>query len=154
MGMNTNGKDLANIIFCELPDHASIDISIPGLGGTKELFMFCLDLFMRGLTLLYGRDTPTGRAITLTAIDDDMFGHVAKRMSTAGIMCYKRSVVDSSTAGSCRHNLATIKDMEKDKPLCDYKITVECMGYSHAVWFGIEMSPAAAIKRCGSASEH
>jgi hypothetical protein len=74
-------NDLANFLFTENINDAIIELSLGGIENNKDLFFFCLDLFCKGLVLLFG----TNGKVEVDILDAEKFTIIKKRMRLAGI---------------------------------------------------------------------
>jgi len=76
-------EQLAKYMFTENTDDKRIGLDIHGLGHSKDLFCFCLDLFCKGIVFVCGEN---GRA-DVDAITVEQFHTISKKMLLAGIKC-------------------------------------------------------------------
>lgn len=74
--------DLAKFLFTENVNNVPIQLSIGELSDNKDLFFFCLDLFCKGLVLLYSEGS---RSVSIDKITEEQFQHIQSKMSCAGI---------------------------------------------------------------------
>lgn len=73
--------NLAHFMFIRNINNALVELSLGGIENNKDLFYFCLDLFCKGLVLLFGKD---GKVSIDSLILDD-FIQVKRKMALAGI---------------------------------------------------------------------
>lgn len=74
-------NDLADFVFLKNVHHAEIYLQLCEVEDTKDLFFFCLDLFCKGLVLLYGQ----GSRVTLEDLTMEQFQEVQRKLRLAGI---------------------------------------------------------------------
>jgi hypothetical protein len=74
-------NDLAEFMFTKNTNNALIELSLGGIENNKDLFFFCLDLFCKGLVILYGTDN----RVNLDSITMEQFGDIKNKMELAGI---------------------------------------------------------------------
>jgi hypothetical protein len=74
-------NDLAEFIFIKNENNAKIYLSLNGLVDSKDLFYFCLDLFCKGLVLLFGSENK----VDLDVLTMDNFYSIKKKMNNASI---------------------------------------------------------------------
>jgi len=74
-------EQLAKYMFLENTDNKLIGLDIHGLGHSKDLFCFCLDLFCKGIVFICGEN---GRA-DVDAITMDQFKVITNKLMLAGI---------------------------------------------------------------------
>lgn len=80
--MDLHVDDLAPFVFVQNPPGRRFSLCLEGIESGKDLFFFVLDLFCKGLVLLYGQG---GRAVDLTSLDAGMFARAAGCMACGGI---------------------------------------------------------------------
>jgi hypothetical protein len=73
--------NLAHFMFIRNINNALVELCLGGIENNKDLFYFCLDLFCKGLVLLFGKD---GKVDIESLILDD-FIQVKRKMALAGI---------------------------------------------------------------------
>jgi hypothetical protein len=74
--------DLATFMFKENKHNKLIELSLGGIEDNKDLFFFCLDLFCKGLVMLYGED---GKSVSIDKITEQQFKIIQQKMICAGI---------------------------------------------------------------------
>jgi len=91
-------EQLAQYIFVKNTHNNQIGLDIHGLGSSKDLFCFCLDLFCKGIVLTLGMrrgdgdaDDNEGGGECRRAEIDDMsmadFEYMSRKLQLAGIKC-------------------------------------------------------------------
>jgi hypothetical protein len=84
---------LADLVFRQNPHDRGLELCLPELHGPADLFFFLLDLFCKGLVLLYGaRDAgrPGRMRLPLETLDAEQLAHVQKKLGNAGIQALCR----------------------------------------------------------------
>ena len=74
-------NDLADFIFIKNVNDSIIQLSLNGVEDMKDLFYFCLDLFCKGLVILFGQDNK----VEVEIITLEQFMLLRKKMANAGI---------------------------------------------------------------------
>ena len=74
-------NDLADFMFTKNINNALIELSLGGIENNKDLFFFCLDLFCKGLVILYGIENK----VNLDSITMEQFNDIKNKMELAGI---------------------------------------------------------------------
>jgi hypothetical protein len=80
--MHANLEDLANLVFLLNHENKFIDLTLPNLENTKELFFFCVNLFCRGLSLLMGDD---GTRVSISHVTFEVMNKASDRIKYVGI---------------------------------------------------------------------
>jgi hypothetical protein len=75
-------NDLADFMFKRNVNNVVLDLSLGGIENNKDLFFFILDLFCKGLVLLFGGEQ---KSVDVDSITLDDFGTVKEKMGCAGI---------------------------------------------------------------------
>lgn len=75
-------EHLAGFVFLHNVHDAVIELSMEGIRNNKDLFYFCLDLFCKGLVMLFGDDR---NRVDLDGLDMVKFSVVRHKMLLAGI---------------------------------------------------------------------
>lgn len=81
MNMTIEIEALAKIMFVDNVNDAQIELSLGGIESNKDLFYFCLDLFCKGLVLLFG----SNNRVELDKLTIEQFNIVRKKMGNAGV---------------------------------------------------------------------
>jgi hypothetical protein len=122
--------DLANFMFLENKNNVTIDLSLGGVQNNKDFFFFCLDLFCKGLVLMFGNGT---KAVCVEELSFENFTLVKKRMECAGIMVFLNLIPadiesdDASDTANAKLSL-NLEELEKetdDKPLESYEFRLK-----------------------------
>ena len=80
--MDIHVDDLAAFVFSPLRK-TKFGLSLDGLESSKDLFFFLLDLFCKGMVLMFGTN---GNTVDLSTISHEQFKEIEKRMARAGIL--------------------------------------------------------------------
>ncbi|AUF82315.1 hypothetical protein TetV_223 [Tetraselmis virus 1] len=129
----TQSAHLAQILFVDIPDTAKIDLCMPELKTTKELFFVLLDLFIKGLMIMCNK---TQGSLPLHEITEDQFNRVSNRMRLAGIECKKNYITDSSIK-TASVNIPDLHKLPDNLPLHHYVIEAKSLGIHHKIWFNL-----------------
>lgn len=81
MSLEIEVDQLADFLFIKNSKDAIIDLELGGIEDNKDLFYFCLDLFCKGLILLFGKDN----SLIIEDISQDQFMIIKQKLSNAGI---------------------------------------------------------------------
>lgn len=74
--------DLADFMFVRNTNDAIIDLSLGGIQNSKDLFYFCLDLFCKGLVILFGNGN---NSVNIDDLTLENFALIRKKIICAGI---------------------------------------------------------------------
>lgn len=72
---------LAEFLFKKNLNNAVIELSLGGIEDNKDMFYFCLDVFCKGLVMMFGKDN----RLVVNDITLDQFDLVKQKMKNAGI---------------------------------------------------------------------
>lgn len=75
-------NDLVEFLFIANVNDAKIEMSMDGIENNKDMFMFCLDVFCKGLVILHGKGN---KSVELDKVSMEDFNVVRKKMMNAGI---------------------------------------------------------------------
>lgn len=75
-------NDLAEFMFIRNVNNVIIDLCLGGIQNNKDLFYFCLDLFCKGLVLLFGNG---GNSVNIEDLTADNFALIRDKMLCAGV---------------------------------------------------------------------
>ena len=148
----TGNDALAYMIFVEAPDNASINLTLPSLNNSKELFFFLLDVFMRGVILLFSSDGDA--SVALHTIDQAMFDVLKSKMEIAGVRCH----LDIRPSAQCfvfpPINIEDLKRRPDDDPLEKFVLILHRRSDSVHFWFEIMRKiPPGSVNGWGPVSE-
>lgn len=131
--MNTvNIDDIANYMFLKNKKNNFISLSLPLLDGNKDLFYFLLDLFCKGLVLLFGNNNRV--SIENLTIHD--FLKVKERMAYAGINIILNVTTNNSTSGFSI-NFLDIEHLPLNLNLTDYEISMITPHHTYKISFDL-----------------
>ena len=80
--MEINIDYLAEFLFLRNTSNSLVELTLGGIEDNKDFFFFCLDLFCKGLVLLYGKDNK----LIINDINEEQFETVRKKLENAGIL--------------------------------------------------------------------
>jgi hypothetical protein len=122
-------NDLATFMFLKNVNNAIVELSLGGVENNKDFFYFCLDLFCKGLVILFGEN---GK-VNVESLTQEQFAIIKQKMSLAGIDVKLDVFIEQQTTISLLDeappDVDPIKtsinfneiDMDDDnKPLSDY----------------------------------
>lgn len=129
---------LAKLIFITAPDTTSMQISLPSLETVRELFFLLLDLFIRGLLLLFAgtRESDGQEGIAVHDITSQQFETLAAKMRVAGIEC-RRTAVEDPSVDRATTNIEELMRAPPNMPLERYRLIARTRGYVYTMWFNI-----------------
>lgn len=118
--------DLAKFLFTENVNNVTVELSLGGIEDNKDLFFFCLDLFCKGLVLLYGKGS---KSVGIDTITEEQFKIIKSKMLCAGIKVdlsiYPLDIdVDVKTEDNKSISILNIEELNNapsDKPLQEYE---------------------------------
>jgi len=113
--MDVSINDLISFLFLANKDDAKVEMSLDGIEHNKDMFMFCLDIFCKGLVVLYSDGT---NHVELTKLTLENFDFVRCKMRNAGIDVFLEIDQDTKqTPASLNfdHILALPNDLDVDK---------------------------------------
>lgn len=134
-------NDLARFIFIENINDVAVAMSLNGIDDTKDLFYFCLDLFCKGLVMMFGNDNRVN-VHELTYTD---FEKIQKKMKNAGVIV-KLAVFediqldDNNDAHNAFINLEYINSLPNDLQLSDYNFIMKTDNSVFTISFDITYS--------------
>ena len=137
---------LARLIFVETPCSASIELSLPSLGCARDLFFMLLDLFIRGLLLLYGGSDAARDGIAVHEITSDQIDTLDSKLRVAGVRC-RYTTGDARGAGAWT-NVDELMDAEPGLPLGSYRLEAQARGRLHTMWFELEHNVRPGSRSC------
>lgn len=112
-------NDLAKFLFLVNKD-SSIYLSLHGIEDNKDMFYFCVDLFSKGLILLFGENN----RVEINSITYDQFSLVKQKLGKAGIKVYLATYedipIDDERPGTHQINIPQIQNLPNNLPLKEY----------------------------------
>lgn len=115
--------ELANFMFKRNDNNVVLELSLGGIENNKDLFYFILDLFCKGLVLMFGDGT---NSVDVDTITYDNFLAIKEKMACAGIQVnmehYPNDIQLNADNISKRAIINTdeIAEAEDNKPLNEY----------------------------------
>jgi hypothetical protein len=116
--------ELAQFMFLENVNDIVLDLSLGGVQNNKDLFFFCLDLFCKGLVLMFGQET---KSVRIEELSFENFAEVKKKMECAGIkvvLTVLPSDIDSDET-KLSLNLEELEKDSDDKPFESYEFKLK-----------------------------
>jgi hypothetical protein len=144
-------ETLARILFLDMPADMTVQISLANIDTSKQLFFLLLDLFLKGLVMLFSRPSPVGdpvHSICVHEITELQFERIAKCMAVAGIDCRRTITVDPEVK-SASVNIENLKRFPEDLSLEKYRVEARTRGHVHHVWFRIVHNVKRWNETCG-----
>lgn len=123
---------LAEFMFTKNTNNAQLQLSLGGIENNKDLFFFCLDIFCKGLVLMFGNGS---NSVNVEDITMDNFSAIREKMLCAGIdvklTVYPADIDDENPVQQPAINLDDINSNDNDLPLQEYefKVTTPTMIY-------------------------
>lgn len=74
-------NDLADFMFVKNKNNSLIELELNGVEDNKDLFFFLVDLFCKGLVLLFG----TNNKVEISDLSMEDFNNVKQKMALAGV---------------------------------------------------------------------
>lgn len=105
----------AEHMFLRNKDNKPINLSLEGIENNKDLFLFMIDLFCKGLVLCYG----TNNSVDFDSLNVENFAYLKKCMHAAGIVI-TLDIIELPIPIPTSINGAEIDDDVDDKPLESY----------------------------------
>lgn len=128
--------DVAEFIFIKNVNNVPIEITMGGIENNKDMFYFCLDLFCKGLIMLFSKD---GKSVSVEELTLEDFRVVQTKMSCAGIRL-ALDVQTESNEASQNKTLTNLSDTEREsdtKPLEEYKFILNTIPFCYTVSFSL-----------------
>jgi uncharacterized protein (DUF736 family) len=131
---------LARVLFIE-STHATAMV-LPFIDGAKELFFVLLDLFARGVVLLFC--TGDRKTMPIHEISTEQFEEVSGKMRRVGVKCWLAVEPTDDESGT---NINDIRGYPPGLDIGDYRVAVVTRGNRYTMWFTIER-PTSGDMRC------
>lgn len=129
-------EDFADFMFIKNVDNKPLEVSMGGLENNKDMYCFCLDLFCKGLVLMFSKD---GKSVSIEDLTFDDFQLAKRKMACAGINV-SLDILPSSFDDIKSGHLTNLKDIDEQNdnlPLEDYKFILHTLPYKYIVSFSI-----------------
>ena len=122
-------KDLVEFIFQRNINNAILELSLGGIENTKDLFFFILDLFCKGLVLMYGNGE---NRVELQSLTQEQFAYMREKLECAGITPILEFLPnpdpsydeDDQAIRYVNMNLADLQNEDDNKSLNEYVFQV------------------------------
>ena len=133
-------NELIDYIFLKNKNNKKILLQLDELKDTKDLFCFCLDLFCKGMVILYGNEN---RKVNINELSMEQIQAVVDNLSYAGIFTIiqiKDKVEDDDYSMNevLNKSLDTLLDNESDKDLSYYKFTLKIDKLYYIIQFDVK----------------
>lgn len=123
MNMTIEIEALAKIMFIDNVNDAQIELSLGGIENNKDLFYFCLDLFCKGLVLLFG----SNNRVELDKLSIEQFEVVRKKMENAGVnvkLKLYQDIREEEEKVKVSVNISNIENLDDNLDLKEYAFVV------------------------------
>lgn len=136
-------SDLADFMFKRNVNNVVLDLSLGGIENNKDLFYFILDLFCKGLVLLFGGEE---NSVDVDAITLEDFNVVKEKMGCAGIninlLVYPSDIElqDGNVVEMSKRtllNLDEINNAPDNKPLEEYVFKLLTLKNQYVISFNL-----------------
>lgn len=129
-------NDLADFIFIKNVNDSIIQLSLNGVEDMKDLFYFCLDLFCKGLVILFGQDNK----VEVEIITLEQFMLLRKKMANAGINInlniYEDIEGEENEEKKVALNLEKIEELPNNLNIEDYDFILRSCNMVYKINFG------------------
>lgn len=127
---------LADLMFRNNPNDIRLALAIPELENTKDLFFFLLDLFCKGLVLLFGEVENRTMRVHLETLSVDQLNLVKKKMANAGVRLHLELKPNTRNLPSGSTNLKMLMDATQNQdPLESYSTFFTSADYEYHISF-------------------
>lgn len=135
LGLNHIMEELVDFMFIKNKTN-TIAMSLPELDTTKDLFYFLLDLFCKGLVVLFGKEN---RVIIQNLTEND-FEIIQNKMLYAGIEVYLSIYEHSNVSFSNKSpiNLTNIENLPEYLDLNEYSFKMLIENKIYKVYFNLK----------------
>lgn len=137
--VNMQVNDLAEFMFVKNINNVVLDLSLGGIENNKDLFCFFLDLFCKGLVMMFGNGS---NSVSIEDITLDNFQQLKEKMLCAGIstnlQVFPADIPDESEQPQrAMLNLDEINATTDDKALDQYEFKVTNTQNTYIVSFNL-----------------
>jgi hypothetical protein len=132
--------ELANFMFKRNDNNVVLELSLGGIENNKDLFYFILDLFCKGLVLMFGNGT---NSVDVDTITYDNFLSIKEKMLCAGIqvnMEYYPNDIPSNDENMTKRaiiNTDEINEANDNKPLSEYVFKLLSLKNQYIISFAL-----------------
>lgn len=126
-------NDLAEFLFLKNVNNVKIELTLGGIESNKDLFCFCLDLFCKGIVLLFSED---GTRVHVEDMTYEQFEKVKVKLACAGVDASLE--VKERASDVIFTNLMEI-DMDVDnKPVDEYEFRLQNLTHIYKLSFSFK----------------
>lgn len=126
-------NDLVELVFLKNVNNTKIELTLGGVENNKDLFCFCLDLFCKGLVLLFSED---GKRVFVEDMTHEQFELVRQKLACAGIKPYLD--VSENMSDVIFTNVKDIDCEEDNKPIDQYEFRLQNLTHLYKLKFSFE----------------
>ena len=132
--------ELANFMFKRNDNNVVLELSLGGIENNKDLFYFILDLFCKGLVMMFGNET---NSVDVDTITFDNFLSIKEKMLCAGIQVnmehYPNDIPlnDENISKRAIINTDEINEAEDNKPLNEYIFKLYSLKNQYIISFSL-----------------
>jgi hypothetical protein len=132
--------ELANFMFKRNDNNVVLELSLGGIENNKDLFYFILDLFCKGLVMMFGNET---NSVDVDTITFDNFLSIKEKMLCAGIQVnmehYPNDIPlnDENMSKRAIINTDEINEAEDNKPLNEYIFKLYSLKNQYIISFSL-----------------
>lgn len=132
--------ELANFMFKRNENNVVLELSLGGIENNKDLFYFILDLFCKGLVLMFGNET---NSVDVDTITYENFLSIKEKMLCAGIQVNMQyypndiSLNEENISKRAVINTDEINQAEDNKPLNEYVFKLYSLKNQYIISFSL-----------------
>jgi len=130
--------ELAEFMFKRNDNNVILELSLGGIENNKDLFYFILDLFCKGLVIMFGNNT---NSVDVDSITYDNFLSIKEKMLCAGIQVnmeyYPNDIPLNDTEKKAIINTDEINDASDDKELKEYVFKLFTLKTQYLISFNL-----------------
>lgn len=127
--------EFAEHMFVRNRDDRRIGLNLQGIENNKDLFMFMIDLFCKGLILCYG----DGKSVDFDSLSIDKFDYIKKKMANAGIVI-KLDILQNEIELPTTLNNVDLERAPENDPLETYHFDISHGYTTYRVQFALSHS--------------
>ena len=121
-------------MFIGNTDDCKIFLELGGIENNKDLFFFCIDIFFKGLVLLFGKD---GKLNDIESITAEQLQDVQYKMSRAGIVLHVQVLPPDPDDASVWNIHEIESDTDEQKPINKYELYLNLQHAKYVVSFDL-----------------
>lgn len=125
--------DLVEFMFLKNVNNTKVELMLGGVENNKDLFCFCLDLFCKGLVLLFSKD---GTRVLVEDMTYEQFETVRQKLACAGIKAYLD--VSENESDVVFTNVTEIDCEEDNMPINQYEFKLQNLTHLYKLKFSFE----------------